>query len=283
MINLGTGEESLEKKYYSMDAVMANYTIAIASMLYVLDTGNKIGLNTSIPSEKAEPYLADARDIVSFEKIIASNTADPELQGDSDVSTESGLDDVGAHWLLQYTYVPKSLSDLKILVPEVNWIELLRDITPAGYPLAANRTVIVGDINYFKNLSSIINSAPRKTIQLYVRWKFINQWISRFDLAWSVPLTAFQNVLQGKKADSVSPRWDTCISEVSSKLTHGLGAMYIQRKFPIEDKKLGEDFILDIRREFAQRLGNIDWMAEDAKKVAAKKGVKSPIYVFKKY
>lgn len=55
-------------------------------MLYIIDTGSKLGLKDSISKDKSEPYYADARTIVDFEKILANNTADPELTMDSDVS-----------------------------------------------------------------------------------------------------------------------------------------------------------------------------------------------------
>lgn len=101
----------------------------------------------------------------------------------------------------------------------------------------------------------------------------INKWSARFDPSFFVPLTAFENVMDGKAPDSVKPRWDTCITEVSQRLPHALGATYIQRQFPPEDKSLAVKVILAIRQEYKERFQTIDWMDEKAKKMAAKKGM----------
>ena len=48
--------------------------------------------------------------------------------------------------------------------------------------------------------------------------------------------------------------------------------MFIERTFTKKDKQLGDQIITDIRSEFAENFKNLDWMSDQAKEIATKKG-----------
>src|ERR1700761_831507 len=99
---------------------------------------------------------------------------------------------------IQYYYSPKTLAEIEKLVPEISVINYLDSLAPKGYSINANRTVIVGDIDYYKNLSSIIQTTPRETLHDYFQWRLVTTWSSRLHRNYSAPVRRFNNRLAGK-------------------------------------------------------------------------------------
>jgi endothelin-converting enzyme len=145
---------------------------------------------------------------------------------------------------------------------------------PQNYTLGPNRTLIVNDIDYFKNLSQLIQSTSRETLHDYFEWRTIATNSGRLHKNFTAPMRQFSNVLLGKEEKAVGERWRTCVGEVDAVLGHLLGNAFIQRKFTLNDKRLGDQIINDIKQVFSENLKGLDWMSEDAKKVAAMKGEK---------
>ena len=159
------------------------------------------------------------------------------------------------------------------MVPEISIRRFLNNYVPEGYPLTSNTTVIVGDINYFKNLSQIIKSTKRETLHDYFAWRLMNQYTSYIHSNYTTPIRRFNNLLVGKEPDIMPARWRTCVSTVDTMLGHLLGAAFIQRAFSQKDKELGDQMISDIKAVFKENLKALSWMSESAKRVAAEKSM----------
>jgi hypothetical protein len=71
--------------YLFFSIPIANYTRAIAEMTHVIRTGKPIDEYPISASDNATLYAA-AKRIVDFEILVASKTADPEMQNDVKVS-----------------------------------------------------------------------------------------------------------------------------------------------------------------------------------------------------
>jgi endothelin-converting enzyme len=106
----------------------------------------------------------------------------------------------------------------------------------------------------------------------YFEWRLIATWDGRLHRNYTAPLRRFSNVLSGKEPDVVPDRWRTCIGEVDANLGHLLSATFIQRAFTKKDKELGDQIIHDIKDVFRENLKSLDWMSDQSKEVAAKKG-----------
>ena len=158
------------------------------------------------------------------------------------------------------------------MVPEISWSKYLGGLTPSGYALDSNRTVIVGDIGFFGNLSKIITTTPRETLHDYFEWRLISTFHERIHRNYSLPLRRFTNIMLGRDPNATGERWRTCFKDMDDHLGHLLGAAFIQRAFTAKDKALGDQLINDIKGVFAENLKGLPWMSEDAKKVAAIKG-----------
>jgi endothelin-converting enzyme len=159
------------------------------------------------------------------------------------------------------------------IVPEIDHIKLLAEQAPSAYLINENRKVIVGDINYFRNLSAVIKSTPRDTIHDYFQWRIISKWGGRMHKNFTAPTRRFSNSMGGRDPNVVSDRWRSCISEVDGGVSHIIGSIYIERAFSEKDKKLGDQIISDVRAVFAEGLKTIPWMSDKTKEIADKKGL----------
>lgn len=64
-----------------------------------------------------------------------------------------------------------SLSQLKTVVPGIDWIKYLKTISTRK--IEPEEEVIVFAIKYFENLVDLINTTPRKVIANYLMWRFM--------------------------------------------------------------------------------------------------------------
>jgi hypothetical protein len=78
-------EMQLAKAYYNKSAVLTNYTIAVAQMFHIMDTGKPID-ESPIPKDRNASIFDKAQRIVNFEKLISDNTPEPEVSNDITVS-----------------------------------------------------------------------------------------------------------------------------------------------------------------------------------------------------
>ena len=166
------------------------------------------------------------------------------------------------------------MREVQALVPEIGIERYLRGLAPSGYSITANRTVLVGDIDWYTRLSkTIIQGTPRETLHDYFEWRLISSWAGRLHRNYTAPTRRFSNLLSGRDPNVVSERWRTCVSEVDRGLGHILSGVFIERMFTKKDKELGDQIITDVKVVFSENLKNLDWMSNSTKAAAARKGM----------
>ena len=163
------------------------------------------------------------------------------------------------------------MREVQALVPEIDFSRYLKGLAPSGYPITDNTTVLVTHLDWYRNVSKVIQSTSWLTLQDYFRWRIIATWSSSVHGNYSAPLDRFNNMLAGK--NSTPDRWRTCLTGVDSTAGHILGSFFIRRAFSTNDKVLGERILENIKTVFAENLGTISWMSNATKELAAQKGV----------
>jgi endothelin-converting enzyme len=165
------------------------------------------------------------------------------------------------------------ISEVQKLVPQIDMIKYLQGQVPVGYDIGPNRTVILGDINFYTALPKIIEDTPRETLRSYMKSRLVQTWGGRLHRNYTLPMRQLSNQLAGRDPNNVPERWRTCIGEVDSGLGIALSASYIERAFTLKDKSYGDQIIMDIKKEFSARLHGFPWMSDSVKDLAAKKVV----------
>lgn len=130
-------------------------------------------------------------------------------------------------------------------------------------------SLIVAYPEYIKSVNVIIKETPRDIIQAYLIWKLIYALSSKVDQRSVKPIVEFKNMLQGTKAQP--ERWKICVQAMDEDLGWILGRFFIEKAFSEESKAFGDHIITDIKEQFSETLGNLDWFDSEAAKLAIQK------------
>ncbi|WP_374363806.1 M13 family metallopeptidase [Cloacibacterium sp.] len=229
---LGLGRDYYQKVNEKNTEALAEYTKYVASMLQVLGYKNAD---------------ATAKKIVDFEKSIAQTLYTNEQSRDSNLF-----------------YNPKTAAELK---------ELSKNVDLAGYLAKLGVSydkVIVGEINYYKNLDKFINPANISLIKDYMKFHLLSGSASylskdldakRFDFYGKYLRGQQEQRAQNKRAFEL----------INGSLGEAFGKLYVEKYFPAEAKAQMVELIDYLKKSFAQHISNLAWMSSTTKEKALTK------------
>ncbi|KAB5582760.1 hypothetical protein GE09DRAFT_1076327 [Coniochaeta sp. 2T2.1] len=165
-------------------------------------------------------------------------------------------------------YNPLSLKDTAALIPVLGLDHVLPSLVPSNYTLDR---MITSFPDFFANLSDIISSSGKDTVQAFLSWKIIQSTAGQVEAPEIKPYTQFMNKLSGKDPDAVPDRWRTCLGHVDGGLGWILSRFYVEKAFSADAKDLGDTIVSDIKEQFISRLADLEWMDDEVKKLAADK------------
>lgn len=186
--------------------------------------------------------------IYGFEKDLAKQSMSP---------TE--LRDVEA------LYNKFSFRELGRLSPKINWARYFEGLgtTPPAY-------LVVNQPNYFKYLNQVIAKADINLLKTYLKWQalrtaapYLGERLSKENFKF------YGHLLQGIPAQP--PLWKRQINAIDNYIGEALGQLYIDRHFPPEAKARMEVLVRDLKKAFAGRINQIEWMEPKTKKYALHK------------
>ena len=184
------------KEYYQNKQVVRDYSETIGQVLEALLRKAKPDF-LSIRSEDL------VRSIVRFESHLARATPDTE-----------DAEDVTKY------YNPRSLQQVKDLIPQLSIENIISDLAPPGY---TPDTIIVGSPTYLTTLSKLLQETSIETLLAYFVWKTVQVYAKKVEDDALKPLLRFNNQLQGKEPDATEERWRTCVKSADD----GLGAFVL--------------------------------------------------------
>ncbi len=230
--SLGLGRDYYQKVNEKNTETLAEYTKYVASMLQVLGYKNA---------------NAVAKNIVNFEKSIAKTLYTNEQSRDSNLF-----------------YNPKTAAELKTLSKNVDL---------AGYLAKLGvkyDKVIVGEINYYKNLDKFINQANLPLIKDYMKFHLLSGSASylskdldakRFDFYGKFLRGQQEQRAQNKRAFEL----------INGSLGEAFGKLYVEKFFPASAKSQMVELIDYLKKSFAQHINNLAWMSNTTKEKALNK------------
>jgi endothelin-converting enzyme len=166
----------------------------------------------------------------------------------------------------------KTVHELQKLIPEIDFLRFLQGVAPPTFRIDINQEVQVFHMDYYRNLSRIINSSSRDTLRAYFQWQLITMWADRFHDSYSAPIQRYQNQILERDLNYTDPRPDTCRLEVYINLPYLYDGMFIQRAFTMKDKVLGERIVRELRDAITADVKTRRWMTEKSKASVAMKG-----------
>lgn len=236
-VYLGDVDLTLGKTYYQKEDAKNTETLA--------------NLNKFI--DQLMPYTGSkTRDlkgpkIVAFEKMMSKYIKTVEEDRDPNKS-----------------YNPVKLSEVKNLTKNI-------DIERYVKSLGINpETVIVGELDYYKNLDKILNQENLPLIKDYLRFKLINSFASysTTDLD-KINFEFYGKTLSGQKEQR--PLEKRGLAFVNGATGELLGQIYVKDNFPPEAKAKAEELISYLFKSFDKHIKELDWMSAETKTKALEK------------
>ncbi|MBV9670431.1 MAG: M13 family peptidase, partial [Acidobacteriales bacterium] len=136
-----------------------------------------------------------------------------------------------------------------------------------GVHTPANSAVNVGQPDFFKAASELINTTPVDDWKAYLTWSvlrrnadflsddFVN---ANFDL--------YGKTLRGQA--EIQPRWKRCVSTVNRQIGEALGEEYVKVAFGPEAKQRMDQLVANLEAALGEDIQSLDWMSAATKQQA---------------
>ncbi|MFD2896595.1 M13 family metallopeptidase [Sphingobacterium arenae] len=198
---------------------------------------------------KIDPRTKDLKGpkIVAFEKEIASYLKTIEESRDA-----------------QKRYNPVAVADLGKMVKNIDVANYIKTL---GFKAD---TVIISEIEYYKNLDKIITSQNLPQIKEYLKFNVMNDAANY--LSSELDELAFEfygRQLKGQKEQRAMEKRG--LDFVNGSAGELLGKLYVKDNFPPEAKATCEELVQYLIKSFEVHINGLDWMSAQTKEKALEK------------
>lgn len=229
---LGLGKDFYQKENEANTKILAQYKTYITMLLGVIGYQNS---------------AAVAQNLLDFEKKMAKTL----------LTNEQGRD-------ANLRYNPKNVSELPALVKNVDLPDYLKTVG------VNTDKVIIGEINYYKNLDSFINQENLPLIKDFLKYKIIASNASSLDQKLDeIQFNFYSKTLQGQQEQR--PMDKRGLSFVNGIVGEAFGKLYVEKYFPAEAKAEMVVLVDYVKKAFANRIKGLEWMSPVTKEKALEK------------
>src|SRR5690606_633944 len=129
---------------------------------------------------------------------------------------------------------------------------------------------IISELNYFQKLDQILKPENLENIKDFLRFTIAND--AATSLTSELDQISFDfwgKTLKGQKEQrALDKRGLQFVNSVAGEL---LGKLYVERYFPAEAKAAADELVSYLRKAFAHRIGQLEWMSSQTKEKALEK------------
>jgi putative endopeptidase len=155
---------------------------------------------------------------------------------------------------------------LEKLSPEFPWEDFFAQIHFPG----TEKTVLVGQPEFFTTLSGLLHSEPLQTWRAYLRWHLLNQSAGYLGRALVERRFAFYGkILSG--TTELRPRWKRVMAAVDDSIGEDLGQLYVQTTFSPSAKARALEMVKFHLEAMRGRIRAAEWMSDETKARAYRK------------
>ncbi len=161
-------------------------------------------------------------------------------------------------------YNPKSPEEVAAMLPDFD--------TQKYFDSLGLKTdkIILTDLNYFKQLNDIYNSASMDQIKDLLTWNLLRTNAGKLSEEISNANWEFYSkTLEGQPERR--PLKERALSSVNGSIGEAVGKVYVDKMFPPEAKKKAKEMVSYLQKAYVERINQLPWMSEDTKKKAIEK------------
>ncbi|HEY4936602.1 MAG TPA: M13 family metallopeptidase, partial [Puia sp.] len=127
-------------------------------------------------------------------------------------------------------------------------------------------TILVGQPEFYKGLSNLLNSTPLETLKNYLSFHVMDDDADYLSHDFVDAKFAFDKLLTGQT--QMKERWKRMTTLVDRQLGDNLGQIYVQKYFTAADKERINQLIENIVATYTERIQQLDWMSDSTKQKA---------------
>ncbi len=162
-------------------------------------------------------------------------------------------------------YNKMNLVQLSELSPKFNWALYFEQLG-----LADPGEMNIGQPGFIAGVGDILEKYSVEDWKAYLTWNLLDNsanYLSKDFVEQNFDF--FGRTLSGKQ--EMQPRWKRVLATTSGGLGEAIGQLYVEKYFPAQSKERMLVLIENLRKSFAQRIEQLDWMSEETKVKAKEK------------
>ncbi|MBX0291730.1 M13 family metallopeptidase [Hymenobacter sp. HSC-4F20] len=162
------------------------------------------------------------------------------------------------------TYNKMTLAEANVQFPNIGLPAML-----AQNGLGAAKEVIVGQPDFFREVSAMLKEEPVADLKTYLTWQLVSSLPSALPKAYADEAFRFQQVQSGAKQQAA--RWKRMQSATDATLGEAFGQLYVDKAFSPEAKRKALEMVANIKESMAEHIQTNTWMSDATKAEALKK------------
>lgn len=158
-----------------------------------------------------------------------------------------------------------TVADLQKLSPDFDWVTYFWETGIRHFD-----TLNVATPEYFKSLSTLIETEPLDAWKSYLRWHVLHGEASYLPKAFfDANFDFFRKTLAGQKEPT--PRWRMCTMMTDRALGEAVGQDWVKQNFPPAAKESTEKMVTALETALGDDIKTLPWMSEATKQAAEQK------------
>lgn len=162
------------------------------------------------------------------------------------------------------TYNKFAVAAFSKTTPHLNWQKILIALKAPGQD-----SILVNNPTFFVTADSLLNVVPVKDWKTYLQWYILRDAASSLSKPFVDAAFEYNQVITGQKIQT--PRWQRMSSLTDGDIGELLGQLYVKEYFKPAAKARMEELVSNLRKAYANRIKQIDWMSDATKEKALAK------------
>ena len=163
------------------------------------------------------------------------------------------------------TYNKMSLAEVQQLCPAIDWNAYF-----SGLGIEVPDEINVRQPDFFSEVDRMIAELPLDQWKTYMEWNLLNSAASYLtDDFVNASFEFYGKTMQGQQ--QMKPRWRRVLDVTNYALGDAIGKKFVETHFPPEAKERMVNLVENLRKAFAQRIENLEWMGGETKQKALAK------------
>ncbi len=213
--------------------------------------------------EKYVDFVADMLGFIGYNEAAAQKSAQDIMQLENKLA-QASMDNVERRNPIA-TYNKFDIQALDKHTPNFNWSAYFNQLGVEGVD-----SVIVGQPDFFTEMDRIIANTDLSTLKDYLKYNVINDAAAYLNNEIvNRNFEFYGKTLQG--TEEMRPRWKRALASTNGAVGFAVGKLYVDETFPPEAKKKAEEMVEYIKKAFANRINNLEWMSPETKEKAQDK------------